>query len=133
MSSFFAFGLAAGKPLGDIAKAQLLAAGHLDLWQNLPILIVVLWGGFLTNFVWSAILIFQNGSVRQFAGEPGINPMRATATKGDTLVDFDPKDPSTYNRLSGGALSWELHLCGDGRRDLVLPVLLLLDGADEDG
>jgi L-rhamnose-H+ transport protein len=104
MSSFFAFGLSAGKPLGDIAKAQLLAGGHLDLWQNLPILIVVLWGGFLTNFVWSSILIFQNGSVRQFAGEPGINPMRATATKGDTLVDFDPKDPSTHNRLSGGAL-----------------------------
>ncbi len=104
MSSFFAFGLAAGKPLGDIAKAQLLAEGHLDLWQNLPILIVVLWGGFLTNFVWSSILIFQNGSVRQFAGEPGINPMRATATKGDTLVDFDPKDPSSHNRLSGSAL-----------------------------
>jgi L-rhamnose-H+ transport protein len=104
MSSFFAFGLAAGKPLGDLTKARLLASGHLDLWQNLPILIVVLWGGFLTNFVWSAILIFQNGSIRQFAGEPGINPMRATATTGDTLMDFDPKNPSTYNRLSGGAL-----------------------------
>ncbi|HTV09955.1 MAG TPA: L-rhamnose/proton symporter RhaT [Candidatus Aquilonibacter sp.] len=104
MSSFFAFGLAAGKPLGDIAKASLLAAGHLDLWQNLPILIVVLWGGFLTNFVWSAILIYQNKSVRQFAGEPGTNPMRATQTTGETLMDFDPNDPSTFNRLSGGAL-----------------------------
>jgi L-rhamnose-H+ transport protein len=104
MSSFFAFGLAAGKPLGDIAKASLLAAGHLDLWQNLPILIVVLWGGFLTNFVWSAILIYQNKSVRQFAGEPGTNPMRATAATGETLMEFDPNNPSTYNRLSAGAL-----------------------------
>jgi L-rhamnose-H+ transport protein len=100
MSSFFAFGLDAGKPIGDLARTQLLAAGRLDLWQNLPILVVVLWGGFVTNFIWSAILIFQNGSVRQFAGEPGSNPMRATHATGQTLVDFDPLDPSTYDRLA---------------------------------
>jgi L-rhamnose-H+ transport protein len=104
MSSFFAFGLAAGKPLGDIAKVQLLASGRSDLWQNLPVLIVVLWGGFITNFVWSLILIFQNGSIKQFAGEPGINPMRAAATSGDTLVDFDPLDPSTYDRVAPATL-----------------------------
>jgi L-rhamnose-H+ transport protein len=100
MSSFFAFGLAAGKPLGDLAKTELLASGKSDLWQNLPVLIVVLWGGFITNFVWSLILIFQNNSFKQFAGEPGVNPMRAAATSGDTLVDFDPLDPSTYDRLA---------------------------------
>jgi L-rhamnose-H+ transport protein len=100
MSSFFAFGLDAGKPIGNLAKAHLLAAGRLDLWQNLPVLVVVLWGGFVTNFIWSAILIFQNGSVRQFAGEPGNNPMRATHASGTTLVDFDPLDPSTYDRLA---------------------------------
>jgi L-rhamnose-H+ transport protein len=100
MSSFFAFGLDAGKPIGDLAKTQLLAAGKLDLWQNLPILVVVLWGGFVTNFIWSAILIFQNDSVRQFVGEPGNNPMRATHASGDTLVDFDPLDPSTYDRVA---------------------------------
>jgi L-rhamnose-H+ transport protein len=100
MSSFFAFGLDAGKPIGDLAKTQLLAAGRLDLWQNLPILVVVLWGGFVTNFIWSAILIFQNGSIRQFTGEPGNNPMRATHASGDTLVDFDPLDPSTYDRVA---------------------------------
>ena len=100
MSSFFAFGLDAGKPIGDLAKTQLLAAGRLDLWQNLPVLVVLLWGGFVTNFIWSAILIFQNASVRQFAGEPGLNPMRATHASGDTLVDFDPLDPSTYDRVA---------------------------------
>jgi L-rhamnose-H+ transport protein len=100
MSSFFAFGLDAGKPIAALAKAQLLANHRLDLWANLPVLIVVLWGGFITNFIWSAILIFQNGSIRQFAGEPGINPMRAAATSGDTLVDFDPLDASTYDRLA---------------------------------
>jgi L-rhamnose-H+ transport protein len=104
MSAFFAFGLDAGKPLAAIARTQLIASGKLDLWANLPVLIVVLWGGFLTNFVWSAILIFQNGSIRQFAGEPGLNPMRATATAGDTLVDFDPLDPSTYDRIAPSTL-----------------------------
>ena len=100
MSSFFAFGLDAGKPIATLAKSQLIAAGRLDLWANLPVLIVVLWGGFFTNFIWSAILIFQNESVRQFFGQPGVNPMRAAATSGDTLVDFDPLDASTYDRLS---------------------------------
>ena len=94
MSSFFAFGLDAGKPIGDLAKTQLLADHRLDLWQNLPVLIVVLWGGFLTNFIWSAILILKNHSAKQFVGEPGLNPMRATHASGDTLVDFDPLDPS---------------------------------------
>jgi L-rhamnose-H+ transport protein len=100
MSSFFAFGLDAGKPIAVLAKAQLLSAGKSDLWQNLPVLIVVLWGGFITNFIWSSVLIIQNGSIRQFAGEPGLNPMRAAATSGDTLVDFDPLDSSTYDRLA---------------------------------
>jgi L-rhamnose-H+ transport protein len=100
MSSFFAFGLAAGKPIGDIAKVQLLANHRLDLWQNLPILIVVLWGGFLTNFIWSAVLIVKNSSIKQFFGEPGNNPMRASHASGDTLVDFDPLDASTYDRLA---------------------------------
>jgi L-rhamnose-H+ transport protein len=100
MSSFFAFGLKAGAPIGNIAKRELLAHHRLDLWQNLPILIIVLWGGFLTNFIWSAILILKNNSIRQFAGEPGNNPMRATHASGHTLVDFDPLDPSTYDRIS---------------------------------
>jgi L-rhamnose-H+ transport protein len=100
MSSFFAFGLKAGAPIGAIAKIELLTHHRLDLWQNLPILIVVLWGGFLTNFIWSAILIIKNDSIKQFGGEPGYNPMRATDVAGDTLVDFDPLDPSTYDRLT---------------------------------
>jgi len=105
MSSFFAFGLDAGKPIAEIAKKELLAHNRLDLWQNLPVLIVVLWGGFVTNFVWSVILIIKNGSAKQFLGAPGSNPMRATHASGDTLVDFDPLDPSTYDRLSPRTLT----------------------------
>jgi L-rhamnose-H+ transport protein len=75
MSSCFAYGLAAGKPIAAIAQVRLLAGHRLDLWQNLPVLIVVLWGGFLTNFLWSVFLILKNRSFAQFAGAPGINPM----------------------------------------------------------
>lgn len=91
MSSFFAFGLDAGKPIADITHAALVADGRLELWSNLPVLIVVLWGGFLTNFIWSAILIARNHSVRQFAGEPGVNPMGTAPTTGETLQSVDPR------------------------------------------
>jgi L-rhamnose-H+ transport protein len=77
MSSCFAYGLAAGKPIAQIAQVRLLAEHRLDLWQNLPVLVVVLWGGFVTNFLWSLFLIVKNRSFAQFAGAPGINPMGA--------------------------------------------------------
>jgi len=92
MSAFFAFGLKAGAPIAVVAKQRLLAEGRLDLWQNLPVLIVVLWGGFVTNFAWSVVLIFQNRSIAQFAGAPGRNPMRAAKATGATLQDFDPRE-----------------------------------------
>jgi L-rhamnose-H+ transport protein len=102
MSSFFAFGLAAGKPIADIAHAELAAAGKSDIWSNLPVLIVVLWGGFVTNLIWSAILIIRNKSGRQFLGEPGDNPMGTTAVTGDTLVDFDMR--TLTQRISADVL-----------------------------
>ncbi len=77
MSSCFAYGLAAGKPIAELGRVQLLAEHRLDLWQNLPVLVVVLWGGFATNFAWSLFLIIKNRSFDQFAGAPGINPMGA--------------------------------------------------------
>jgi len=103
MSSFFAFGLDAGKPIAAIAHLELAAAGKSDLWSNLPVLIVVLWGGFVTNFVWSAILIFRNKSVRQFVGEPGMNPMGTAAVTGDTLMDIDTTQIS--QRISPAVLT----------------------------
>ena len=91
MSSCFAYGLDAGKPIGLIALRELQANHRSELWQNLPVLIVVLWGGFVTNFVWSFILIFKNRSIRQFAGAEGINPLGTAPTTGDTLQDLDPR------------------------------------------
>ena len=103
-SSFFAFGLQAGAPIAAIARVRLLADHRLDLWQNLPVLIVVLWGGFVTNFIWSGILIVRNGSFAQFTGTPGRNPMRATSTTGNTLTDFNPRNPGSVHKISSSTL-----------------------------
>jgi L-rhamnose-H+ transport protein len=62
MSACFAYGLAAGDPL----KALTLQHGTAQLWQGLPVLVVVLVGGFLTNFVWCLVLLRRNRSGYQF-------------------------------------------------------------------
>ncbi len=62
MSSCFAYGLAAGDPI----KALTLKHGTAELWQGLPALVVVLAGGFTTNFIWCLVLHFRNGTGYQY-------------------------------------------------------------------
>jgi L-rhamnose-H+ transport protein len=62
MSACFAYGLAAGDPI----KKLTLQHGTAKLWQGLPVLIVVLVGGFLTNFIWCLILLARNKTGYQF-------------------------------------------------------------------
>jgi L-rhamnose-H+ transport protein len=62
MSACFAYGLAAGDPI----KALTVQHGTARLWQGLPVLVVVLVGGFLTNFVWCLILLRRNRTGYQF-------------------------------------------------------------------
>jgi L-rhamnose-H+ transport protein len=62
MSACFAYGLAAGDPI----KAITVQHGTRKLWQGLPVLIVVLVGGFLTNFIWCLILLRRNRTGYQF-------------------------------------------------------------------
>ena len=66
MSACFAYGLDSGKPLAQLAKQSLLAHGGSDLWQNLPVLVVVLLGGFTTNFIWCVILNIRNRSGHEY-------------------------------------------------------------------
>jgi L-rhamnose-H+ transport protein len=66
MSACFSYGLQAGKPIEALAKASLLSHGGSDLWQNLPVLVVVLWGGFTTNFIWCVILNLKNRSGHEY-------------------------------------------------------------------
>ena len=70
MSACFSYGLAAGDPIKTIA----LAHGTGALWQGLPVLIVVLLGGFTTNFVWCVLL-----NVRNRTGYQYFSPARCAA------------------------------------------------------
>ncbi|MBI3207754.1 MAG: L-rhamnose/proton symporter RhaT [Candidatus Solibacter usitatus] len=58
MSACFSYGLAAGDPIKEIT----LRHGTTQLWQGLPVLVVVLLGGFTTNFIWCMILNRRNGT-----------------------------------------------------------------------
>jgi L-rhamnose-H+ transport protein len=62
MSACFAYGLAAGDPI----KAITIRHGTPPLWQGLPVLVVVLAGGFTTNFIWCLILNIRNRTGYQY-------------------------------------------------------------------
>lgn len=62
MSACFAYGLAAGAPI----KALTLKHGTPTLWQGLPVLVVLLIGGFTTNFVWCVALNIRNKTGFQY-------------------------------------------------------------------
>jgi L-rhamnose-H+ transport protein len=71
MSSCFAYGLDAGDPIRHLT----LAHGTDPLSQGLPVLVVVLLGGFTTNAAWCAYLIVSNTRARRAAG-PAASPGR---------------------------------------------------------
>jgi L-rhamnose-H+ transport protein len=62
MSACFSFALTAGNPIGNAA----VAAGTRPLWTGLPKLVVVLLGGFTTNFIWCALLNIKNKTSYQY-------------------------------------------------------------------
>jgi L-rhamnose-H+ transport protein len=62
MSSCMAFSFAAGKPIAEAA----VASGTPPLFQNFPVLIVALFGGFTTNCVWCGALSFRNKTGRDY-------------------------------------------------------------------
>src|SRR5438309_1416397 len=62
MSACFAYGLAAGDPI----KSLTLKHGTPVLWQGLPVLVVILIGGFTTNFIWCVILNIRNKTGHQY-------------------------------------------------------------------
>lgn len=84
MSACFAYGLAAGDPI----KALTLQHGTAKLWQGLPVLTVVLIGGFLTNFIWCLILLARNKTRYQFF-DPNIrtNELQKDEPVLETAVD----------------------------------------------
>jgi L-rhamnose-H+ transport protein len=67
LSSCFAFGLSAGKPLAELA----ISRGVPQLWQNNAVLIMVLMGGFVTNIIWCIILNIKNKTTGDYTKKTG--------------------------------------------------------------
>ena len=64
LSACMSYGFAAGKPIADLAVRH----GAHPLWQNLPVLVVVLAGGFTTNVLWCLFLNVRNGTGGDYVG-----------------------------------------------------------------
>ena len=73
MSACFSFGLTTGNPIG----VATIAAGTPELWSGLPKLIVVMLGGFTTNFIWCVALNLKNRSGYEYLASTQRQPAHA--------------------------------------------------------
>jgi L-rhamnose-H+ transport protein len=86
MSACFAYGLAAGDPI----KSLTIQHGTPELWQGLPVLTVLLLGGFLTNLIWCLILLKRNKTGYQFFN----SRMRQNGWKKEPVIETAVDAPS---------------------------------------
>lgn len=91
MSACFAYGLAAGDPV----KSLTLKHGTPVLWQGLPVLVVILIGGFTTNFIWCAVLNIRNKTGHQYFRSRSQTPHSGDPSAlGETTIETAIDAPS---------------------------------------
>jgi L-rhamnose-H+ transport protein len=97
MSACFSFALTAGNPIGPASEL----AGTDKLWTGLPKLVVVLLGGFTTNFVWCVILNVKNRTGYQYFS----SELRAQSPQGrsETIIETAIDAPSEEVVKQSGA------------------------------
>jgi len=91
MSACFAYGLAAGDPI----KSLTLKHGTPVLWQGLPVLVVILIGGFTTNFIWCAVLNIRNKTGHQYfrsRSSHTLDPDEPQETVLETAIDAPSRE-----------------------------------------
>lgn len=101
MSSCFAFGLDAGSPI----KALTLLHGTSTMWQGLPVLVVVLAGGFTTNFIWCAALNFRHRSFGEYLRIPAGARQRGNGEHPQLENPIDAASTEMALEMSAGAQS----------------------------
>ena len=62
MSACMAFGIAAGKPIANLA----FGPDSESLWKNSPTFVFILAGGFTTNFLWCVFLNIKNRTAKDY-------------------------------------------------------------------
>ena len=108
LSSFFNFGIEAGKPLADAA----VEAGFDPLYQNNVTFVVILWGGLTTNLIWTTILSIKNKSYKDFTNTstPITNNILFSALAGTIWFLQFFFYGMGESKLGNGASSWILHM-----------------------
>lgn len=108
LSSFFNFGIEAGKPLAETA----VEAGYNPLFQNNVTFVVILWGGLTTNFIWTTILSIRNKSYRDLGNKqsPITKNILFSALAGTTWFLQFFFYGMGESKLGNGASSWILHM-----------------------
>lgn len=108
LSSFFNFGIEAGKPMAEAA----VAAGFNPLFQNNVAFVVILWGGLTTNFIWTTILSLKNKSYGDFVNKstPIAKNIMFSALAGTTWFLQFFFYGMGESKLGNGASSWILHM-----------------------
>jgi L-rhamnose-H+ transport protein len=100
LSACFAFGLDAGNPI----KALSIAYGSNSVWQGLPVLVVLLAGGFTTNFIWCVALNLRNRSYGEYLRVPQpINDSTTSLSSSlNTGIRQSPLGNYFFSVLAGG-------------------------------
>jgi L-rhamnose-H+ transport protein len=108
LSSFFSFGIEAGKPMADAA----VKAGYDPLFVNNVTFVVILWGGLTTNFIWTTILSFKNKSYKDFTNRqaPILKNSMFSALAGTVWYLQFFFYGMGESKLGNGASSWILHM-----------------------
>lgn len=108
LSSFFNFGIEAGKPLAEAA----VAAGYNPLYQNNVTFVVILWGGITTNLIWTTVLSLKNKSYGDFVNKstPIAKNIMFSALAGTTWFMQFFFYGMGESKLGNGASSWILHM-----------------------
>jgi L-rhamnose-H+ transport protein len=108
MSACFNFGIEAGKPMAEAAVAQ----GLNPLYQNNVTYVVLLWGGLLTNLVWSLMLNIKNKTYKDYTNSetPLLKNYIFSALAGTTWFMQFFFYGMGESKLGNGASSWILHM-----------------------
>jgi len=114
LSSFFNFGIEAGKPMAEVAatRPDILFEGSSHLFQNNVTFVVILWGGLTTNLIWTTILSLKNKSYKDFVNtdSPIAKNIMFSALAGTTWFLQFFFYGMGESKLGNGASSWILHM-----------------------
>lgn len=108
LSSFFNFGIEAGKPMAEEAVRQ----GFNPLFQNNVTYIVLLWGGLTTNFIYCIYLNFKNKTLKDYTNKatPISKNVMFSALAGTMWFLQFFFYGMGESKLGNGASSWILHM-----------------------